>query len=112
MEGTGARSDEGLSQVLASIRTESGASLLVLAEASPVMHVNSEAPPFLLIHGTGDSFVPLEQSEEFCDRLHAAGGKCELYKIKDGGHGLKRWEADKQTKYKEHMVKWLAKELK
>jgi alpha-L-fucosidase 2 len=83
-----------------------------LRELSPVTWVNKQAPPFLLIHGTGDSFVPFEQSEEFCDRLHAAGGKCELYKVKDGGHGLKNWESDKQTKYKEHMVKWLEKELK
>jgi hypothetical protein len=37
MEGAGTRSDEGLSQVLASIRTESGASLQELAEASPVL---------------------------------------------------------------------------
>ena len=37
MEGAGTRSNDGLSQVLALIRTESGASLLELAEASPVL---------------------------------------------------------------------------
>jgi peroxiredoxin len=37
MEGAGMKSDEGLSQTLASIRAESGASLLELAEASPVL---------------------------------------------------------------------------
>lgn len=37
MEDAETRSDEGLSRVLASIRMESGASLLELAEASPVL---------------------------------------------------------------------------
>src|ERR1700723_2155924 len=39
MEGALARSGDELSQTLASIRTESGASLLALAEASPVLLV-------------------------------------------------------------------------
>jgi peroxiredoxin len=39
MEGAGTRSVEELSETLASIRTESGASLLALAEASPVLLV-------------------------------------------------------------------------
>lgn len=37
MEGGGTISDDGFSQTLASIRTESGTSLLELAEASPVL---------------------------------------------------------------------------
>lgn len=37
MEGAGTKSDDGFSQTLASIHTESGTSLLELAEASPVL---------------------------------------------------------------------------
>lgn len=42
-------------------------------ENSPVSKVTSDAPPFLLIHGTKDSTVPFSQSEELYDALEAAG---------------------------------------
>jgi acetyl esterase/lipase len=38
------------------------------AEASPLSHVRAGAPPFLLLHGAADRFIPPVQSE----RLHAA----------------------------------------
>lgn len=38
------------------------------AQASPITHVSPHAPPFLLLHGAADRFVPCAQSE----RLHAA----------------------------------------
>jgi acetyl esterase/lipase len=38
------------------------------AQASPITHVSPDAPPFLLLHGAADRFVPCVQSE----RLHAA----------------------------------------
>lgn len=36
---------------------------------SPVSHVTKDAPPFLIIHGTGDSTVPFSQSEILHDKL-------------------------------------------
>jgi acetyl esterase/lipase len=38
------------------------------AQASPTSHVSTGAPPFLLLHGAADGFIPPVQSE----RLHAA----------------------------------------
>lgn len=36
---------------------------------SPVSYVTKDAPPFLIIHGTGDSTVPFSQSEILHDKL-------------------------------------------
>ena len=40
----------------------------IAAQASPITHVAAGAPPFLLLHGAADRFIPCVQSE----RLHAA----------------------------------------
>lgn len=42
-------------------------------QASPVSHVHSGAPPFLLLHGTSDRLVACRQSERLRDALRAAG---------------------------------------
>ncbi|WP_121820628.1 alpha/beta hydrolase [Halostella salina] len=44
----------------------------VYREASPVEHVDGEAPPALLWHGRSDQLVPTEQSERFRAALEAA----------------------------------------
>ena len=83
-----------------------------LRDFSPVYWVSKESPPFLLIHGTADTLVPFAQSQELRDKLRAAGVHCELYPVNGGNHGLKWWEAEGLTDYKEHMVRWLKHELR
>nr|WP_246215145.1 alpha/beta hydrolase [Modestobacter muralis] len=39
------------------------------AQASPVTHASAPAPPFLLLHGRADRFVPCVQSERLAARL-------------------------------------------
>jgi acetyl esterase/lipase len=39
------------------------------AEASPITHVSPAAPPFLLLHGRADQFIPVAQSERLAARL-------------------------------------------
>ncbi|GAA3635108.1 hypothetical protein GCM10022223_61870 [Kineosporia mesophila] len=41
------------------------------AQASPVARVHENAPPFLLIHGTADRFVPHRQSQRLAEALEA-----------------------------------------
>jgi len=52
--------------------------------ASPVFHVSKAVSPFLIFHGTHDSFVPMAQSEEFTAKLKQAGVKVTLIKVDDG----------------------------
>lgn len=56
------------------------------AAASPISYVHSEAPPFLLIHGTADRFVPAAQSESLASALQKAGADVELLLIDDADH--------------------------
>jgi acetyl esterase/lipase len=62
-----------------------------LAEASPVMHITGEEPPFLLIHGDRDEAVPLVQSTHLQAALKAAGVRCDLIIIPNGPHATGRW---------------------
>jgi len=56
--------------------------------ASPIAHVAAGAPPYLFVHGTGDVFVPVEQSEHMRDALVNAGNDARLLTIAGGGHLL------------------------
>ena len=88
-----------------------GAVLGRLRQLSPVNHVHSGMPPFLLIHGTADPLVPFEQSRSMCKAIRSAGGECDLLAVKGGGHGMRGWEAAGLTSYKRLMVEWLQKRL-
>jgi acetyl esterase/lipase len=37
--------------------------------ASSISHVNPDAPPFFILHGTNDSLIPVEQGRSFAQRL-------------------------------------------
>ena len=82
-----------------------------LRDLSPVTWANQGAPPFLLIHGTADTLVPFDQSQELCSKLRDAGVRCDLYAVKGGNHGLRRWESVGLTDYKDQMVAWLRQTL-
>jgi acetyl esterase/lipase len=41
----------------------------VFATASPITHADSDAPPFFVLHGRNDSFIPVEQARGFVARL-------------------------------------------
>jgi acetyl esterase len=88
-----------------------GLLLTRLQELSPLRHVRSGMPPFLLIHGTADSLVPFEQSEKMCRAIRNAGAACDLIAVKGGGHGLRWWESSGLTSYKNLMTGWLRKRL-
>lgn len=54
--------------------------------ASPLSYVHPAAPPFLLIHGTADRFVPVEQSASLAGALEGAGAAVELLLLEDADH--------------------------
>lgn len=55
--------------------------------ASPITYVSRDDPPFLILHGTEDPLVPLNQSERLAEALEAAGVPCYFARVVGGGHG-------------------------
>jgi len=43
----------------------------IFNRASPIARVHPEAPPFLVIHGSGDTVIPVEQARGFVERLRS-----------------------------------------
>ena len=64
------------------------------AQASPVSQVRAGAPPFLLVHGTADVDVPLQQSRRLADALHAAGGQATVETVEGQGHLFRTIDPD------------------
>ena len=50
-------------------------------KGSPTSYVRKNAPPVLMIHGTGDETVKVEQSQVLRSKLEAAGNPCPEYTI-------------------------------
>ena len=55
---------------------------------SPVDHVDAAGPPFLVIHGTHDSLVPIAEAEAFVSDLESAGAEVELVEVLGAQHGF------------------------
>ena len=60
----------------------------IITQASPVNHVSSDDPPFLIIHGDADDLVPLSQSEALHERLQGVGVSSTLLVVRNAAHGL------------------------
>jgi len=69
----------------------------VLAEISPLTHVDKVDIPLLLIHGRDDSVVPLEQSQIMAEALKKAGKPHELLVQKGEDHWLSRGDTRIET---------------
>ena len=65
--------------------------------ASPVVHLDKNDPPLLLIHGDADPQMPPEQSQEFAKAYEAAGLSVEFITIKGGKHGGAEFYDDVRT---------------
>ncbi|MDR1444249.1 MAG: alpha/beta hydrolase [Treponema sp.] len=59
----------------------------IAAYADITRYVTPEAPPFLILHGSGDDLVPLSQGELLYDALQQAGAAAEMVVIEGAGHG-------------------------
>lgn len=78
--------------------------------ASPVFHISDRTAPIIILHGDQDPLVPCSISEDFYDRLVAAGleHQSELYIVKGGGHGTRELF---QTACKERILSFLSRHL-
>jgi alpha-L-fucosidase 2 len=104
----------GLSQSLQKLHAvphePSPATLALLRETSPINHVHSGLPPFLLVHGDADKTVPYQQSVVFRAKLREAGVTCDLITIPQGPHGLATW-SQLAPGYTAELVAWLRRNL-
>ncbi|GLW33443.1 alpha/beta hydrolase [Actinoplanes regularis] len=57
-----------------------------VAAANPLFRVTPSAPPVMIIHGTEDGLVPLEQSRLLFEALAAASVPATLYTVPGAGH--------------------------
>ncbi len=63
----------------------------ILKQASPINHVTTNAPPFLIVHGDHDTMVQLKQSENLNAALQAAGSSSTLLVVTNYSHGFTPW---------------------
>jgi alpha-L-fucosidase 2 len=83
-----------------------------LINASPVIYISKDMPPFLLMHGSKDEDVPYAQSVEMCDKMKRVGARCDLITIEGAPHGMDHWESHPEWLwYKKALVDWLKKTL-
>jgi acetyl esterase/lipase len=61
----------------------------IFRKASPIAQVHPDAPPFLVIHGSGDSVIPVAQARAFVERLRAVSRSVVSYiELPGAGHGF------------------------
>jgi acetyl esterase/lipase len=66
--------------------------------ASPIHYVTRSAPPFLLMHGEKDWFVPPQQSESLADKLFELGVPVTYLLVPERGHGFQRGDYEVQAR--------------
>ena len=81
-------------------------------EASPITHVSSDDPPFLLLHGDKDDIVPLEMSEMLREALLDANVPVKLIRVKGAGHGPRFPGAVNPPNLDQARVDWFDKYLR
>ncbi len=79
-------------------------------EASPLFHINKKTVPFLILHGTADPIVPVDQSERFHLALQKAGIESTFLKFEGEGHGFQQKQNTEE--FIRETVKFLARHLK
>jgi len=67
-------------------------------QASPVTFISKDDPPFLIMHGTKDPLVNINQSERLYDLQKQAGCNTLLVKVTDVGHGFASPEISARVK--------------
>lgn len=73
---------------------------LELAKAvSPIMHITKDLPPVLAMHGLDDTVVSADQSKQFCEKMKAAGNRCEVILIEHARHAfiIPKYTAEEKT---------------
>ncbi|MEK6238083.1 MAG: S9 family peptidase [Planctomycetales bacterium] len=57
-------------------------------KASPMTYVHTDAPPFLVVHGTADRTVPVSQGDKFVKALQQIKADVAFLRYDGAGHGV------------------------
>lgn len=61
----------------------------IFRKASPVARTHADAPPFLVIHGSGDTVIPVQQARDFVQKLRGESRSVVGYvELPGAGHGF------------------------
>jgi acetyl esterase/lipase len=61
----------------------------VFRKASPIARTHAAAPPFLVVHGSGDTVIPVQQARDFVDKLQGDSRSVVSYvELPGAGHGF------------------------
>jgi alpha-L-fucosidase 2 len=79
-----------------------------LKEASPITYVTKNAPPFLLIQGDKDEYIPFTEDTNLQTALRNVGVKCDIIRIPNGTHGTGAWHTIPGVPdWERQMTEWL-----
>lgn len=56
--------------------------------ASPLLHIDEDTPPCYLLHGTGDTTVPHDQSTRFAEEMQRRHLRSAVVLVEDAAHGF------------------------
>ena len=81
---------------------------VALREASPITYVANGAPPFLLIQGDKDEYIPFSEDTNLQEALRKVGAKCDIIRIPNGKHGTGSWHTlPNAPDWEREMIEWL-----
>jgi len=78
------------------------------SDFSPILHVTSDDPPTLLIHGDQDRLVPLSNSQKMIEALKAKKVPAKLIVMEGSGHGFR---GESRERASNAMVAWFETHL-
>jgi acetyl esterase/lipase len=77
-------------------------------EYSNEMQITTDTPPAFLIHSADDKVVPVANSINYFNALHAHGVKAEIHIYQAGGHGYGLNNKTTTDRWINHLYDWLA----
>ncbi|MBL8189589.1 MAG: alpha/beta hydrolase fold domain-containing protein, partial [Acidobacteria bacterium] len=97
--------DTGAQMALMAVAEKSNGVKAVVSIGGVFSNSKLSSKPTLVIHGTNDREVPLQQARQFCQP-----GNCELVLVENAIHRAENWWPS-QWSYKQKLIEWLAKQL-
>ncbi|CAK9088242.1 unnamed protein product [Durusdinium trenchii] len=72
----------------------------ILEEESPIFNTRQLRQPVLILHGTEDRLVPLEEVEHFQEKMEGSGSDCKLVTFPGEGHFFFNWRVSPGNFYR------------